>query len=117
MRPASAILIVTTMLWANWANAQEEGGLPKASLGDAGRAAGFARFLCDVPGSEVDAFQHKVDALTSGGTSSGEYRAGEAEARALIDNVRHNSDGDVSELKASTCHDALRVIRRTMAEP
>jgi hypothetical protein len=117
MRPSSAILFAIGMLWAGWAGAQDAQGLPKASLGDAGQAAAFAQFLCNIPGSDIDAFRRKVDSLTQGGSNSADYRAGEAKARALIDQVRRTDNGDTGELQASTCPEAVGLVRKTIAQP
>lgn len=116
MRAANVILFASGLLWTGWVSAQA-GGLPKASLGDAGQAAAFAQFLCNTPGSDIDAFRHKVDSLTQGGSNSAEYHAGEARARTLIDQVRHTDDGDTTELQASTCPEAVGLLRRVIAQP
>ena len=117
MRSTSAILFAAGTLWAGWACAQDGEGLPKATLEDAGRAAGFAQFLCNTPGSDIEAFRHKVDALTQGGSNSGDYRTSEAKARALIDHVRQANNGDTSELQASTCPEAVGLVRKVIALP
>lgn len=117
MRASSAILFAIGTLWAGFAGAQDAQGLPKATLGDAGQAAAFAQFLCNTPGSDIDAFRRKVDALTQGGSSSAEYHAGEAKARAVIDQVRRADNGDTGELQASTCPEAVGLLRKTIAQP
>ena len=117
MRTTNAILFAVGTLWAGWACAQTDEGLPKASLGDAGQAAIFAQFLCNTPGSDIDAFRQKVDALTKGGTNSAEYHAGETKARSLIDQVRRADNGDTSELQASSCPEAVGLVRKIIALP
>jgi len=117
MRTTGAVLFAVSTLFAAAAAAQTGEGLPKATLEDAGQAAGFAQFLCNTPGGEIDSFRRKVDALTQGGTNSADYHAGEAKARAVIDQVRHNDNGDTRELQASTCPEAVGLVQRIVAQP
>ncbi|WP_448102115.1 hypothetical protein [Luteibacter jiangsuensis] len=117
MRTTGAIFFAVSTLCAAVATAQTGEGLPKATLEDAGQAAGFAQFLCNTPGGEIDSFRRKVDTLTQGGTSSADYHAGEAKARAVIDQVRHTDNGDTRELEASTCPEAVGLVRRIIAQP
>ncbi|MDQ0011209.1 hypothetical protein J2T07_003419 [Luteibacter jiangsuensis] len=117
MRPTSAILIATSLLWTCWATAQtQETGLPGATLDDAGQAAGFGQFLCGIPGGQIDAFRQKVDALTSGGTGSAAFHAGEARARKLINQARQEN-GDGQELRDVSCSEATTLITNTLATP
>lgn len=118
MRPASAILFATGILWAGWASAQT--GLPPGvTLEDAGLAAGFGQFLCGIPGSQIDAFRQKVDSLASGGTLSANFHSGEARARKMIDQVRQNGAdyGDTRELRDSSCDEVNTTIAKTLAVP
>ncbi len=117
MRFVSAILFATGALGAGWASAQSPSGLPKTTLGDAGQAAAFAQFLCNTPGSEIDAFRRKVDELVQGGTGSAAYLAGEASARAVIDQVRRAGDGDTRELEATTCPRSETLVQKIIARP
>lgn len=117
MRTIGAVLFAVSTLCTAVAAAQTGEGLPKATLEDAGQAAGFAQFLCNRPGGEIDSFRHKVDALTQGGTNSTDYHAGEAKARAVIDQVRHADNGDTRELEASTCPEAVGLVQRIIAQP
>lgn len=128
MRSASAILFVTGIMWAGWTSAQtlapqqddEPRTLPPGvSLEDAGMAAGFGRFLCGIPGGQIDAFRQKVDSLTSGGTRNADFVNGEARARKQIDQVRQSNadNGDTKEFADSSCHEVAGVINRTLAVP
>lgn len=117
MRPASSILIVFGLFWTGWACAQASEGLPKGSLGDAGEAAAYAQFLCNTPGGQIDAFRRKVDTLTAGGTNTAEYHAGEVQARAVIDKVRHTDNGDTRELEAMACPESIGYIQKIVAQP
>lgn len=116
MRTAKALLLAGGIFWTALAYAQST-GLPKATLGDAGRAAAFAQFLCNTPGSDIDAFRRKVDALTQGGTASTEYHAGEASARSVIDEVRRADNGDTRELERSSCPEATGLVQKVLAQP
>jgi hypothetical protein len=124
MRSVSTILFASGMLWAGWASAQTQAGpvpsgLPGATLEDAGQASGFGQFLCGLPGSQIDAFRQKVDSLTSGGSHSAAFLAGETSARKLIDKVRQGDadNGDTRELRDSSCNEATSLIARTIALP
>lgn len=127
MRSASAILFVTCIIWAGWTSAQtleEPENRPRSlppgvSLDDAGMAAAFGRFLCGIPGGQIDAFRQKVDSLTSGGTHNSDFLNGEARARKQIDQVRQSDadNGDTRELADSNCHGVAAVIRKTLAVP
>lgn len=125
MRSTSTILFVTGLLWAGWASAQSEPqtlphSLPHGvTLEDAGMAAGFGQFLCGVPGSQIDAFRQKVDSLTSGGSGSAAFQGGVTRARNQIDTVRRGGgdNGDTRELADTSCHDATRIIAKTIALP
>lgn len=118
MRFARAILLANGVLWTGLAVAQTSpDGLPDATLGDAGQAAGYGFYVCDMPGGDIEDFKRRVDVLVPGGSGSEAFRHGEDDARKLVDRIRRSPEGDVSELRALVCNEAKNLMQRTAAAP
>lgn len=111
MRSVSAILLASVLFCAT-ASAQNH-DLPGATLDEAGQAAGFAQFLCNVPGDQTAAFRKQVDLLTSGGTGSAEFLEGEARSRKVIAQSMQDG-GNGNELRASACPESAGIFERTL---
>jgi hypothetical protein len=86
------------------------------TLGEAGHADVIGQFVCGMPGSTIDAFRAKVNALVPGGSGNSEYLTGQQNARDLILKLRNNND-DLRELGRSNCAEVESLMNNVMAAP
>jgi hypothetical protein len=89
--------------------------LPNTTAGESGKTAGFASLLCGIPGSRVDAFRTALDRFVPGTSTSPDFARGERSARQLIATTQANNNGDVTELRQSTCTEVSDTVDRVLA--
>lgn len=114
MRLKALALCLTLASAPVWA---QQGQLPNATVEEAGRAAEYGQFLCQIPPSQIDAFKLRVDAFVPGGSRSAAFAEGERGARALIDKARASDTGDTRELATIYCPESRSIIDRIMVTP